>query len=172
MLPWSSRGFCGVTERTKGSSCGGSTDLKGSWEVSSPAGASFLSACLSRCVACSSCRYVSVSQKDNDCSWYRACSLETSLSGYTLGHRSYRVRHENGTTVRRVSSRLAKGGSAEVSTLESENVQVESLSSDAVYLGSACACPGPQRTPRAVDLAGGGVRCRRRFPWNVHTPVV
>eukprot|EP00964_Phaeocystis_antarctica_P138429 scaffold103103_cov67-Phaeocystis_antarctica.AAC.3 len=41
MLPWSSRGFCGVTERTKGSSCGGSADLKGSWAVSPPADASY-----------------------------------------------------------------------------------------------------------------------------------
>ena len=151
MLPWSSRGFCGVTERTKGSSCGGSADLKGSWALSPPAGASYLWACLSRCVACASCRYVSVSQKDRDCSWYSACSLETSLSGYTLEHHSYQVRHENGTTVRRVSSRLAKGGSAVVSTFESENIQVQSLSSDAVCLGAACmswaaahaACSGP-----------------------------
>ena len=159
-LPWASRGFCGETQESQGSSCGGPADLMGSWALSPPPDASFLWACLSHCVTCSSCHYVSVSRKAKDCSWYRACSLTTPSAGYLprlfdLQHHSYQVRHDNGTTVRRIRSRMAKGGSAAISlsesTLESENVQVQSLSSDGVCLGDACmswaaahaACSGP-----------------------------
>ena len=136
----------------EGSSCGPS-DLKGSWAISPSPGIDFLSACLSKCVACASCRYVSVSRKDNDCSWYRSCDLATSLpasSDYNLEHHSYQVRHENGTTVERVRSRLNEGAPL-APTLESEGIRVESFSHDAVCFGSTCmswaaahaVCSGP-----------------------------
>ena len=161
MLPWNTRGFCGVTKENEGSSCAPS-DVKGSWAISRDAirgPVSFLNACLKRCVACDSCRYVSVSQKDKDCSWYRACPLlETSTAArsdwerthnYKLEHHSFQVKNENGTTVDRVRFRLAKGPLAP--TLESEGIRVESLSHDAVCFGATCmswtaahaVCSGP-----------------------------
>jgi hypothetical protein len=68
----------------------------GSWPVGS------FEECLERCVLCVECpcRYVSYGHADHDCTWFRRCLPPERLHRqfYSLtGHRSYRVRHRNGT---------------------------------------------------------------------------
>ena len=50
-------------------------------------------ACVTFCAACPRCRYVSVSTKGGDCSWYRECPYETGLQREPrwLQHKTYDV---------------------------------------------------------------------------------
>jgi hypothetical protein len=70
-------GFCGVTSSAdEPSDCThGSKGVLGllPQETKTPLSAS--RACLARCAACERCRYVSLSRKLADCSWYAACDL-------------------------------------------------------------------------------------------------
>ena len=43
------------------------------------------------CRGCGNCRYVSVSLRERDCSWYRECSLDGLQTAFSAGHRTYPV---------------------------------------------------------------------------------
>lgn len=105
-------GYCAVTDVGEGASCA-RDDSKGSWRVGGQA------ACLSACRECERCHYVSYSDADHDCSWFRACPAllrhrhgardgargkhegeESTTSGaapLNTGHSTWQVRHANGT---------------------------------------------------------------------------
>ena len=52
--------------------------LLGSWIL--PAETNSLEACVTRCLGCAKCRYVSYSQARRDCSWYAECDLDQLLT--------------------------------------------------------------------------------------------
>ena len=92
-MPWTAssrqytvlRGACAVTE-TQPQSC--ATASKGAWPLSKAQSASYSTAvasCLERCAACSRCRWISVSPRFADCSWYVDCdtsALLTNIGGF------------------------------------------------------------------------------------------
>ncbi|KOO35331.1 hypothetical protein Ctob_011675 [Chrysochromulina tobinii] len=59
-------GYCGLTAMGEGARCD-ATDSKGSWSVSG------LLDCLADCRRCERCHFVSYSDVDHDCSWFRSC---------------------------------------------------------------------------------------------------
>ena len=81
--------------------------------------------CLQLCATCAPCRFISYSKHMNDCSWFQACNIDNLGTQSSQLHKSYHVRHENGTILPAVAARLAaharrraaarSGGSAWVS---------------------------------------------------------
>ena len=71
-----SPGFCAVTEQSpNASSCVGG---KGSWRMPAHVGTSWPRAgrwCEARCRGCARCRYISLSLRFQDCSWFAHCDL-------------------------------------------------------------------------------------------------
>jgi len=69
-------GFCSGTTEERGDCAAGEkgflglpVESRGSWEKPERV-------CLEQCAACSGCRFVSLSLRLSDCSWYRTCPLE------------------------------------------------------------------------------------------------
>ncbi len=137
---WGQPGFCGVTNSLEGVQCL-PTEVQGSWRMGvldAGAARSMLGECIGKCLSCERCRFVSLSRKDRDCSWYAGCdSLQRSVKHYNLAHRTYTVRHANGSTAER-AARLVAGGSGSGS-FESEGIGVSSTSRHVVCFGSRCA---------------------------------
>ena len=79
-------GFCEVTEV---SSCTVG-EAKGAWQTSS------LTKCISKCVDCSRCAFLSFSRELSDCSWFAACNL-SRLESSSATHATLQVRR--GSTV-------------------------------------------------------------------------
>ena len=81
-------GFCAPTSASRHPrAC--SMDASGSFPLSKPQVAggwlSAVDACLHLCRTCANCRYVSISVKHADCSWFRSCampSLRTDISTF------------------------------------------------------------------------------------------
>ena len=68
-------GACGKAD--VGTDCG--TDNQGSWWLTKAEAASqqrAITACEARCHACTGCRFVSLSWRERDCSWYTSCDLK------------------------------------------------------------------------------------------------
>ena len=86
MSPNVFRGVCAITDRRQ--SC--ATASQGAWRLSNRESASYTAAvagCLERCNACGRCRWISVSPRFADCSWYFTCSpaaLLTTAGGTSL----------------------------------------------------------------------------------------
>ena len=135
---WGHPGFCGVTNVLEGVQCL-PTEVQGSWRLDVPhAGAarSMLGECIGKCLSCERCRFISLSRKDRDCSWYAGCdSLQKSVKHYNLAHRTYTVRHTNGSTAER-AARFVAAGSGD---FESEGIDVSSTSPHVVCFGERCA---------------------------------
>ena len=148
---WSAHGFCGVTSAKEGTTCA-SSDQQGSWAL--PAASkmrSSLQLCLQHCIECQQCHFVSISRADKDCSWYTKCDkLSTRLNGYALEHRSFQVRHANGSTVARVQRLLEVKNTG---SLEDEGIGVTHKSSDQVCFGTRCVS---WAAARAAARAPGG----------------
>ena len=70
--------------------------------------------CLQSCVTCNTCHYATFSKRMNDCSWYAAarCNLQRLQTAAEGQHRSYRVRHFNGSVLSTVTARLARRAAA------------------------------------------------------------
>ena len=70
-------GFCGVTSAAdEPSDCAhGSQGVLGLLPQEAETPLSAARACLARCARCARCRYVSLSRKLADCSWYATCDL-------------------------------------------------------------------------------------------------
>lgn len=86
-LPGAKPGHCGVTEAGVGGDC--NAGRWGSWAL----GRRFnVSACLQRCARdCSRCRFVSVSLRTRDCSWYWDCPDAAPLPDAQMDHQTVRL---------------------------------------------------------------------------------
>ena len=74
-LPQALEGHCGATRDGVISNC--STDTQGAFGLQSKHSHSWMvaaSACLASCAACERCRWVSLSLRYMDCSWYSSCA--------------------------------------------------------------------------------------------------
>ena len=84
-------GYCAVTSGGPGDCAAGG---KGSWPLRSVRGhwllENALADCVARCEGCARCRYVSVSARHADCSWFHECELE-QLKQDVAGFKSLRV---------------------------------------------------------------------------------
>lgn len=76
--------------------------------------------------------------------------------GYSLDHRSFQVRHANGTIVTAVENLLS--GAAQP-TLQTEGIEVESISGDGVCLGARC-----------VSWTAAYQHCRKTAGWVMALP--
>ena len=101
------RGYCGVTDI--GGNC--KFGVSGAWRLSqqekSSDGAA-ASACAAKCASCDGCNYFSVSRQQEDCSWFRRCSLRHlmhEISGFRTG---VAVRKEQNKTAPRAEVRRQK----------------------------------------------------------------
>ena len=65
-----------------------------------------ISECTAACLACDRCRFISLSLKYKDCSWYRRCP---SLSRQPAGFRTLRVRNGTNARQQRRKNKLQKG---------------------------------------------------------------
>ena len=98
--PASRPGYCGITGGEEQRGCGPGKELGWFYGVFGR-----VDQCLQSCVECEACHYATYSRRMNDCSWYARCNLQTGGEGK---HRSYRVRHGNGSVLSAVASRLAR----------------------------------------------------------------
>lgn len=99
------RGYCGVTD--VGGDC--SSSLMGAWELSAAEAQSWpaaLDACRQRCLGCQQCRYVSVSKRYRDCSWFNGCEMDALY---------HRVEGFLTMAVKPTAAALTMGGSGELS---------------------------------------------------------
>jgi hypothetical protein len=84
-LSTSADGYCGLT--TGRGDCDGG--LKGSWRLSVGEvanGSEAAAACLRHCTECRRCRFISVSQRWQDCSWFYKCpTLEQDVAEFISG---------------------------------------------------------------------------------------
>ena len=78
-------GHCGTTANGQGNACA-RLDAKGSWASASR------ESCLSRCVRCEHCQFISYSDRFQDCSWYRTCKPKKLEATSGTGHETRRVR--------------------------------------------------------------------------------
>ena len=69
------RGSCGVTHAGEAGDCQRGTRGSFGWPGRSLRLADAVGACLHACSQCSQCRYISVSARFSDCSWYSSCRL-------------------------------------------------------------------------------------------------
>ena len=70
-----SRGSCGVTREGDEGDCKRGTRGSFGWPGRSSRLVDAVGACLRVCSQCSQCRYISVSARFSDCSWYSSCRL-------------------------------------------------------------------------------------------------
>ena len=98
-------GYCGITGGEKQRGCGPGTPGAGKQLGWFYGVFGRVDQCLQSCVECEACHYATFSRRDNDCSWYARCNLQTGGEGK---HWSYRVRHGNGSVLSAVASRLAR----------------------------------------------------------------
>ena len=85
-------GHCGNTVNGQGEKCA-RLDVKGSWPSSSRG------SCLSRCVRCEQCQFISYSDRFQDCSWYRTCKPKKLVATSGTGHTTRQVRDGAGGAV-------------------------------------------------------------------------
>ena len=77
----SAEGFCGLTEEAESTAVTCSQASQGQWPLTKPGanakhGRDWLSAtqrCQKLCAQCARCRYISVSVRHGDCSWFESC---------------------------------------------------------------------------------------------------
>ena len=69
------RGSCGATRKGDAGDCQRGTRGSFGWPSRSSRLADGVGACLHLCSQCSQCRYISVSARFSDCSWYSSCQL-------------------------------------------------------------------------------------------------
>ena len=69
------RGSCGATQEGDAGDCKRGTQGSFGWPGSSSRLADGVGACLHSCSQCSRCRYISVSARFSDCSWFSSCRL-------------------------------------------------------------------------------------------------
>ena len=82
-------GYCRPTRTGDAGDC--RRGAQGSWLLPAEGNWSGEAGCLARCRGCGNCRYVSVSLRERDCSWYRECSLDGLQTAFSAGHRTYPV---------------------------------------------------------------------------------
>ena len=94
-------GHCGTTVNGQGNKCA-RLDTKGSWPSASR------DSCLSRCVRCNRCQFISYSDRFQDCSWYRSCNPKKLESTSGTGHATRQVRDgAGGAVLRGVASEVS-----------------------------------------------------------------
>ena len=100
-------GYCRVTggEESKGCSPRTRNGFVGGW-YDGPAMVR-VAQCLELCAKCEPCRFISYSKHMNDCSWFQQCDISNLNTKSSQLHKSYGVRHENGTILPAVAARLA-----------------------------------------------------------------
>jgi hypothetical protein len=77
LLNRSAPGYCGATMDREVNDC--TTDEMGSWGLKAAEARNWAvaqSVCVSHCLSCERCRFVTVSLKHTDCSWYAHCNLK------------------------------------------------------------------------------------------------
>ena len=73
----SSAGFCALTDAAQPSDCeAGDKGVLGLLPMDTQSIQSAARACLIRCAGCARCRFVSLSLRFGDCSWYHVCNLD------------------------------------------------------------------------------------------------
>ena len=95
-------GHCGVTSFDAPSDCAhGDKGVLGllPQEVETPLKAA--RACLARCAACERCRFVSLSRRLADCSWYSSCDLSRLGRGTGFAESGKRRTHHSGPALPR-----------------------------------------------------------------------
>ena len=78
-----------------------STDDQGSWWLTKAEAASqqrAITACEARCHACTGCRFVSLSWRERDCSWYTSCDLKNLRRSRTHRTRAVAAASERATS--------------------------------------------------------------------------
>ena len=83
-------GYCAKTSFFEGD-CHATTDRKGSWSSGR------LDMCITLCMMCWSCSFVSFSPIDSDCSWFKSCNSLQRTSSAKVTHRTWRVRQVDGS---------------------------------------------------------------------------
>eukprot|EP00966_Prymnesium_polylepis_P284866 6581514-Prymnesium_polylepis.1 len=74
----SSSGFCAITDAAHASDCErDDKGVLGLLPMDAKSEQSAARACLIRCASCARCRYITVSLRHGDCSWYANCNLAT-----------------------------------------------------------------------------------------------
>eukprot|EP00964_Phaeocystis_antarctica_P159905 scaffold131132_cov69-Phaeocystis_antarctica.AAC.4 len=96
-------GYCGATGSEDQKGCGPGRKL--GWFTGT-----FVKVdqCLQSCAKCDACYYATFSKRMNDCSWYARCNMQRLQTAVNGQHRSYRVRHVNGSVLNAVAARLAR----------------------------------------------------------------
>jgi len=88
LIPGSQPGYCAMTRDKSRGDC--DAGEKGSWRISRFRNFN-VSSCIHRCRwECKRCRYISVSLRSNDCSWYASCDLQ-QLNDAGMDHQSLHV---------------------------------------------------------------------------------
>ena len=83
-------GYCAPTKTGDAGDCAHGSS--GSWRIGDGASrVRDVAGCVARCRGCGRCRYVSVSLREGDCSWYHACDMDALLTEFALEHHSYAV---------------------------------------------------------------------------------
>ena len=98
-------GYCGATGGEEQKGCGPGKKL--GWF---PSTFVRIDQCLQSCAKCDECHYATFSKRMNDCSWYARshCNLQRLQTAGNGQHRSYRVRHVNGSVLSAVAARLVR----------------------------------------------------------------
>jgi hypothetical protein len=97
----SAEGFCGVTEEAASTAATCSQASQGQWPLAKPRanarhGKDWLSAtlrCQKLCAQCARCRYISVSVRHGDCSWFESCDAPAGLLRTVSGFRTALARN-------------------------------------------------------------------------------
>ena len=97
-------GFCDVINQGENRECGEALTQKGSWTV--PLGGA--AKCVSRCVDCEACHFVSYDAPTHDCRWFRACNLRM-LGADSTQHRTLAIRAGNDSLLPSILKSLPHG---------------------------------------------------------------
>ena len=97
----STEGFCGLTEEAESTAATCSQASQGQWPLAKPGantkhGRDWLSAtqrCQKLCAQCARCRYISVSVRHGDCSWFESCDAPAGLLHTVSGFRTALARN-------------------------------------------------------------------------------
>ena len=101
----SAEGFCGVTEDAASTAATCSQASQGRWPLAKPGanarhgnmhGKDWLSAtlrCQKLCAQCARCRYISISVRHGDCSWFESCDAPAGLLRTVSGFRTALARN-------------------------------------------------------------------------------
>ena len=101
----SAEGFCGVTEDAASTAATCSQASQGQWPLAKPGanarhgnmhGKDWLSAtlrCQKLCAQCARCRYISISVRHGDCSWFESCDAPAGLLRTVSGFRTALARN-------------------------------------------------------------------------------